>query len=149
MSTNHVSFHSLPQSLKMLVLMRNVRVSALFGHRGVASSGLPLMSPQGGSIFSVGGKQLLCLARALLRDARVIVIDEATANIDNVTDELIQQTIRTQFAQSTVITIAHRLNTIIDSDRVLVLDRGEVVQFDAPSMCKGRQLRALVLAQPS
>jgi len=88
---------------------------------------------EGGSIFSVGGKQLLCLARALLRDARVIVIDEATANIDNVTDELIQQTIRTQFAQSTVITIAHRLNTIIDSDRVLVLDRGEVVQFDAPS----------------
>uniref|UniRef100_A0A7S1IAP7 ATP-dependent transporter ycf16 n=1 Tax=Eutreptiella gymnastica TaxID=73025 RepID=A0A7S1IAP7_9EUGL len=99
---------------------------------------------EGGGIFSVGGRQLLCLARALLRETRVIVIDEATANIDTVTDDLIQRTIRTQFAQSTVITIAHRLDTIIDSDRVLVLDHGKAVQFDSP-----RALLSVPQDQPS
>ncbi|CAG2176781.1 unnamed protein product, partial [Oppiella nova] len=87
---------------------------------------------EGGSNFSVGQRQLVCLARAILRDNRVLVLDEATANVDHRTDALIQRTIREKFRYCTVITIAHRLNTIIDSDKVIVLDAGEVVEFGIP-----------------
>ncbi|XP_053204533.1 ATP-binding cassette sub-family C member 4-like isoform X2 [Panonychus citri] len=87
---------------------------------------------EGGSNFSVGQRQLVCLARALLRNNKILVIDEATANVDYSTDLVIQNTIRTKFSECTTLTIAHRLNTIIDSDRVLVLDAGQVAEFDSP-----------------
>uniref|UniRef100_A0A8C2IQD2 Cystic fibrosis transmembrane conductance regulator n=1 Tax=Cyprinus carpio TaxID=7962 RepID=A0A8C2IQD2_CYPCA len=87
---------------------------------------------ESGSNFSVGQRQLVCLARAVLRKNRILIIDEATANVDPRTDELIQKTIRDKFKECTVLTIAHRLNTIIDSDRILVLDAGRIQEYDAP-----------------
>ncbi|KAF3857403.1 hypothetical protein F7725_009262 [Dissostichus mawsoni] len=87
---------------------------------------------ESGSNFSVGQRQLVCLARAVLRQNRILVIDEATANVDPRTDELIQKTIRDKFRECTVLTIAHRLNTIIDSDRIMVLDSGTIQELDRP-----------------
>uniref|UniRef100_A0A674EZ59 Multidrug resistance-associated protein 4 n=1 Tax=Salmo trutta TaxID=8032 RepID=A0A674EZ59_SALTR len=87
---------------------------------------------ESGSNFSVGQRQLVCLARAVLRKNRILIIDEATANVDPRTDELIQKTIRDKFRECTVLTIAHRLNTIIDSDRILVLGAGMIQEFDEP-----------------
>uniref|UniRef100_UPI0037E8F146 ATP-binding cassette sub-family C member 4-like n=1 Tax=Semicossyphus pulcher TaxID=241346 RepID=UPI0037E8F146 len=87
---------------------------------------------ESGSNFSVGQRQLVCLARAVLRKNRILIIDEATANVDPRTDELIQKTIRDKFRECTVLTIAHRLNTIIDSDRILVLDSGSIQELDCP-----------------
>uniref|UniRef100_A0A4W6CXA1 ATP-binding cassette, sub-family C (CFTR/MRP), member 4 n=1 Tax=Lates calcarifer TaxID=8187 RepID=A0A4W6CXA1_LATCA len=87
---------------------------------------------ESGSNFSVGQRQLVCLARAILRKNRILIIDEATANVDPRTDELIQKTIRDKFRECTVLTIAHRLNTIIDSDRILVLDSGAIQELDRP-----------------
>lgn len=86
----------------------------------------------GGGNFSRGQKQLLCIARVLLRKPKIVVMDEATSSIDNETDELIQAMLRDNFADATVLMIAHRLNTILDSDRVLVLDNGSIMEYDRP-----------------
>eukprot|EP01135_Chromosphaera_perkinsii_P008905 Nk52_evm15s1524 gene=Nk52_evmTU15s1524 len=88
---------------------------------------------ENGENLSVGQRQLMCLARAILRKSAILVMDEATASVDVTTDTLIQETIKTEFKNSTVLTIAHRLKTIIDYDKVLVLDSGKVKEFDSPS----------------
>lgn len=94
--------------------------------------GLHAKITEGGSNFSVGQRQLVCLARAILRENKILVMDEATANVDPITDSLIQKTIREKFEDCTVLTIAHRLLTVIDADKVLVMDAGHAVEFDTP-----------------
>ena len=84
--------------------------------------------------FSTGERQLLCLARAILRKNKIILIDEATANVDMHTDALVQQAIRTHFSDCSVLTIAHRIETIIDSDRIVILDKGRIVAADIPHL---------------
>ncbi|XP_059903407.1 multidrug resistance-associated protein 1-like [Gadus macrocephalus] len=88
---------------------------------------------EGGENLSLGQRQLVCLARALLRKTKILVLDEATAAVDLETDTLIQSTIRTQFEDCTVLTIAHRLNTIMDYTRVIVMDKGLISETDSPA----------------
>ncbi|KAM7536900.1 hypothetical protein Aperf_G00000087092 [Anoplocephala perfoliata] len=97
-----------------------------------SSEGLNMQIAEGGGNLSQGQRQLVCLARALLRRSRILVLDEATAAVDPLTDQLIQQAVRKEFASSTVLTIAHRLNTILDYDRILVLDAGRLVEIGTP-----------------
>ena len=94
--------------------------------------GLKAPVGEAGANFSVGQRQLICLARAMLRRSKLIVLDEATASIDNETDAILQSTIRETFADATVLTIAHRLHTIMDSTQIMVFDKGELKEYDAP-----------------
>ncbi|XP_023231554.1 multidrug resistance-associated protein 4-like [Centruroides sculpturatus] len=99
---------------------------------GKLGNGLDSQLSEGGGNLSVGQKQLLCVARAILRQNKILIMDEATANIDKRTDCLIQKTIGEKFSSCTIITVAHRLQTIMDSDRIMVLDEGKIVEFDNP-----------------
>ncbi|KAI8910190.1 P-loop containing nucleoside triphosphate hydrolase protein [Gorgonomyces haynaldii] len=97
------------------------------------SGGLDGFVSEGGENLSVGQRQLVCLARAMLRKPKILIMDEATANVDFETDAIIQKCLREDMGQATILTIAHRLNTVMDYDRILVLDQGTVVEFDTPS----------------
>ncbi|RHN65540.1 putative xenobiotic-transporting ATPase [Medicago truncatula] len=94
--------------------------------------GLDAQVSEGGDNFSVGQRQLLSLARALLRRSKVLVLDEATASVDVRTDALIQKTIRQEFNSCTMLIIAHRLNTVVDCNRILLLDAGKVLEYNSP-----------------
>jgi ATP-binding cassette, subfamily C (CFTR/MRP), member 4 len=93
---------------------------------------LNCMISENGSNFSIGQRQLISLGRALIRKTKILLLDEITSNIDDETDKLIQRTIKANFKDCTILTIAHRLETIIGSDRVLLMENGEVVEFDHP-----------------
>ncbi|XP_004234191.1 ABC transporter C family member 10 [Solanum lycopersicum] len=94
--------------------------------------GLDSLVVEDGSNWSMGQRQLFCLGRALLRKAKILVLDEATASIDNATDMILQKTIRTEFANSTVITVAHRIPTVMDCTMVLAISDGKLVEYDEP-----------------
>ncbi|GME79464.1 unnamed protein product [[Candida] boidinii] len=100
----------------------------------IKKAGLDVIIAESGANLSVGQRQLLCLARVLLKPSKILVLDEATAAVDFQTDKFIQETIRTSFKDKTIITIAHRIDTVMNSDRILVLDKGKIEEFDSPSV---------------
>ncbi|CAF3979161.1 unnamed protein product [Rotaria sordida] len=95
--------------------------------------GLNLLVTESGNNLSVGQRQLVCVARAILKKSHILLIDEATANVDHTTDQMIQEVIGDKFGDRTILTIAHRLNTVANSNRLLILEQGEIVYFDVPN----------------
>lgn len=96
------------------------------------SDGINTYCNDANTLFSVGQKQLICLARAIVRRAKILVLDEATANVDLETDNFIQRKLKEKFSTCTVLIVAHRLATIIDSDRILVMADAEAVEYNHP-----------------
>jgi len=110
--------------------LRNVQMEApIKDLTGELSS----MVAEGGSNFSVGQRQLLCLARAILRKNKILVLDEPTANVDSMTDKLLQEAVARSFGFATILAIAHRLDTVIDYDQILVLGDGKVLEYGPPA----------------
>ncbi|GMY07378.1 ABC transporter C family member 10-like [Fagus crenata] len=101
--------------------------------------GIDSLVVENGSNWSMGQRQLFCLGRALLRRSRILVLDEATASIDNATDMILQKTIRTEFADCTVITVAHRIPTVMDCTMVLAISDGKLVEYDPPMKLMNRE----------
>lgn len=114
-------------------IWRALELAHLKSHINALQAGLDYKVSEFGENFSVGQRQLICLARAILRKSKILILDEATASVDLETDSIVQRTIRDVFADCTIITIAHRLHTILDSDRILVLDKGSVLELNTPS----------------
>ena len=96
------------------------------------SNGMSYVVDEGGSNFSMGERQLLCLARAILCKSRILVLDEPTANVDVKTDKLLQEAVKKSFDGATIISVAHRLDTIIENDLILVLGDGKVLEYGRP-----------------
>jgi len=94
---------------------------------------------EGGSNFSAGERQLICVARALLAQPKLLLLDEASSNIDPETDAILQTMIRCEFKECTKLIIAHRINTIIDCDKIIVLDKGSIVECDVPKVLLGTE----------
>lgn len=115
-------------------VLEKVQLRSTVGSRGSLDEVLQLVITEGGHNLSVGERQLICLARALLQKAKIILLDEATANIDYLTDRMIQNVIRKEMTECTVLTIAHRLDTVLEYDRIMVLEKGEIVEFDQPDV---------------
>uniref|UniRef100_A0A1I8J478 ABC-type glutathione-S-conjugate transporter n=1 Tax=Macrostomum lignano TaxID=282301 RepID=A0A1I8J478_9PLAT len=113
-------------------LWRALELAHLRDFAAALPAGLDHQCGEEGGGLSAGQRQLLCLARALLRRSSILVLDEATASVDLATDRLVQDTVRREFASATVVAIAHRISTIMDYDRILVLDGGRVVEFAPP-----------------
>jgi ABC-type multidrug transport system fused ATPase/permease subunit len=113
---------------RLLAVLGKVRLADRLG-----GDGLEAIVESKGSNFSVGQRQLLCLARALLRQSSILLLDEATASVDFETDDAIQHIVRSEFPGATTLVIAHRLSTVMDSDRILVLRDGAAVEFDTPA----------------
>ena len=119
---------------EILSVLEKVQLRSTLGPRGSLDEVLQLVITEGGHNLSVGERQLICLARALLQNTKIILLDEATANIDYVTDRMIQDVIRKEMSECTVLTIAHRLDTVLEYDRIMVLEKGEIVEFDKPDI---------------
>ncbi|ORX88370.1 P-loop containing nucleoside triphosphate hydrolase protein [Basidiobolus meristosporus CBS 931.73] len=119
---------------ELWMALKRVRLLESGGEAGKKIERIDLESPvsENGSNFSQGQRQLLALARALLKQSKLIILDEATASVDFETDAKIQKTIRNEFKESTLLCIAHRLRTIIDYDRIIVMDHGKLVEYDMP-----------------
>jgi ABC-type multidrug transport system fused ATPase/permease subunit len=124
---------TLRQNLDPFALATDAAVTRVIERVGLGKYALDMPIAEGGSNLSVGERQLVCLGRAMMRAPRVLILDEATASVDQGTDSLMQQAVREWFVGTTVLIIAHRLHTIADAHRVLVLVDGKVAEYEAPS----------------